>query len=452
MVMRSTATDGEWHMSQKHAAKLETILSFGRFCRGLEYPRTPLELTLEISNVCDLKCAMCTEFSNLSPYRFKTLQQKNRGFLREGDIANRLHEILEGALLVNCFGYGEPTLHPDFKTLVAFIAEYGVLVSFTTNGMHIDEELANILVDNNIFRVTVSFSGLTKDDYENVYIGGDYAKVLAAIRRLADAKRRVGKEYPIIEINSLGFVHHVKHFDEFVRMMADSGANVVYLQKLQPLFHISEMYEHVCIPRSWVEGEIVQRAVEIGTAHGVTVSCSDYLGGMVSTQEEFDARAHQMKAAAQIGEGRPYGQTPISVLREILKPQKKASKSDGNTLVVPLDSDRKDADQMLKIEQLPETKNNPFYCMEPFKSLYVNQRGLVRPCCFSGHSKYGLQPFLGNASDQNGIDIWNGAAYQAIRGGVVSGQYPKELCGRCVRERIGPTDHHAAQLVNQFLS
>ena len=119
-------------MVQNVAAKLATILSFGRFCRGQGYPESPLELTLEISNLCDLKCAMCAEFSHLSSYRSKALKQQQRGFLYESDLKKGLHSTFEKALLINCFGYGEPTIHPDFNELVTFVSQYRALISFTT--------------------------------------------------------------------------------------------------------------------------------------------------------------------------------------------------------------------------------------------------------------------------------------------------------------------------------
>lgn len=44
--------------------KLVAILSFHEFCGAtVAAPAWPLELFLEASKVCDLKCAMCREFS-----------------------------------------------------------------------------------------------------------------------------------------------------------------------------------------------------------------------------------------------------------------------------------------------------------------------------------------------------------------------------------------------------
>ena len=129
--------------------------------------------------------------------------------------------------------------------------------------MHIDSELADHLVRNNIFRVTFSFSGVNRDDYERIYVNGNYEKVTAAIGILASARRKAGKKYPIIEINSLGFIHHVDNFEQFVEMMSDRGVDVIYLKRLQTLSYIPELYQHASIPREWKEVVSVKRAIAI---------------------------------------------------------------------------------------------------------------------------------------------------------------------------------------------
>ncbi|MBK8289271.1 MAG: hypothetical protein IPK95_12115 [Cellvibrionales bacterium] len=50
--------------------KREAIESFLRFSQGEEFPRWPLEVFLEVSNICDLQCAMCPTFSALNADRF----------------------------------------------------------------------------------------------------------------------------------------------------------------------------------------------------------------------------------------------------------------------------------------------------------------------------------------------------------------------------------------------
>ena len=67
--------------------KIEAIESFLGFVRGEEFPRFPLEVFLEISNVCDLACVMCPTFSALNPDR-KTAIQETPLELRDGNVSS----------------------------------------------------------------------------------------------------------------------------------------------------------------------------------------------------------------------------------------------------------------------------------------------------------------------------------------------------------------------------
>ena len=49
---------------------------------------------------------------------------------------------------------------------------------------------------------------------------------------MRDARRAVGSAYPIVEINSLAFRHHVRTLDRFVEMAAERGVDQVNLTPL----------------------------------------------------------------------------------------------------------------------------------------------------------------------------------------------------------------------------
>ena len=249
-------------VSNYHQSKRQSLESFIEFTKGGELPKWPLEVFLEVSNVCDLKCAMCPTFSAINPKRFINLKHADRGLFKIEN-TTPLEEILEHAIIVHAFGYGEPTIHPQFKEFIAYLSQYEVMVDFFTHGMHLTEELCEFLVKNNIFRVTLSFSGATKDEYENIYLGGDYERVISGIKRLSETKKKYGSDFPSIEINSLGFKHHVEKLPEFVEVMGEAGANVINLKPLQTYDVIEELHTHTSVMRHDVEGKIIQRAKKV---------------------------------------------------------------------------------------------------------------------------------------------------------------------------------------------
>ncbi|KYF63575.1 radical SAM protein [Sorangium cellulosum] len=111
------------------------------------YSRAPRQVSIALTNRCDLVCAHC-------------YAPKSRDELRYQNVTRWLSELdASGALGVG-FGGGEPTLYPDFVELCGFAArETRLSVSFTTHGHHIDEALAEELTGSVHF-IRVSMDGV----------------------------------------------------------------------------------------------------------------------------------------------------------------------------------------------------------------------------------------------------------------------------------------------------
>jgi MoaA/NifB/PqqE/SkfB family radical SAM enzyme len=435
--------------------KIEAIRSYADFCRTGTSPAYPLEIFLEISNICDLKCAMCVQFSALNAHRLNQIKRTSRGFMDQGEISENIQQALQHALLVHCFGYGEPTIHPTFRSFLDLISGYEVMIDFFTNGMHLDEEFCRFLVDRRVYQITVSFSGATKEIYESIYLGGNFEKVLGGIKRLADIKKEQGSRFPIIEINSLGFRDHVAQFDQFVTLMADHGVDTVTLKPLQAYKTIPELFEHVSIMRPAHEGEIVNRAIRIGKRHGVQVNAGLYVQEAPASEEEYDRQVASLKGEAEKAfsdSGREFGQNPVSrfgALAEDLEPIRGSGTERRAPRVIGLDSPPEVARTLLKVQPLEKVTGStaPFHCMEPFKTLYLSRNGAAKPCCFASPESW----YFGDAKQDNALSIWQGNGFEVTRSAIAESKYPMKSCEVCVRRGSGPQDHLAQHLLNRYL-
>lgn len=434
------------------SAKAETIGSYGAFCAGQAQPAYPLEVFLEVSNVCDLNCVMCAEFSAINPERITKLRATRRGFLNETDIVDRLDPILRHSLAVHCSGFGEPTIHPDFRAIIERVSAYDVLVDFITNGMRLAEDLGDFIVDQGVYQVMISASGATADVYEKLYVGGEFERVLAGIRRVTAAKKARGTRYPLIEVNSLGFRDHVAHFDEFVALMAECGADVVHLKKLQPYHSVPQLYEHVSVFRPWVEGPIIERAIEIGRRHGVHVDASQYLEDGVADEAEYQARLASLRQQAQPHLGdTPFGSSPITSFADLARSQPRRPGQGTADLVrgrvLPAGEDAQAIADRLGIAPFPEDGSQSFFCMEPFKTMYVNRNARVKTCCFARDAGW----LMGDVQDDDAAAIWRGDGYRTTRNAILDGAYPMANCDFCLENKVGPAQSNAPAIVRNYL-
>lgn len=114
------------------------------------WSRAPRQISIALTNVCDLQCAYC-------------YAPKNRASLTSDQVLAWLVDLDEAGCLAVGFGGGEPTLHPQFTEICQRTArETQLAVTFTTHGHRLTDHLLELLASSaNFFRVSVDGVGQT---------------------------------------------------------------------------------------------------------------------------------------------------------------------------------------------------------------------------------------------------------------------------------------------------
>jgi len=91
-------------------------------------PAAPTKVTLQITDLCNLRCEFCLQHS--------TLKKKYQGlghvpFSWANDLIKELAEM--GTKEICLIGKGEPSVHPDFPKIVETIKEHKILLDIYTN-------------------------------------------------------------------------------------------------------------------------------------------------------------------------------------------------------------------------------------------------------------------------------------------------------------------------------
>ncbi|MFK8048482.1 MAG: radical SAM/SPASM domain-containing protein [Halioglobus sp.] len=419
-----------------HQQKTATVESLVSFAQGGELPKWPLEVFLEISNICDLQCAMCPTFSALNPNRFKILKNNDRGLLSFEQTSAPMESVLEHALIVHAFGYGEPTIHPQFKEFITYLSKFEVMVDFFTHGMHLTQEMCEFLVQQNVVRITISFSGATEEEYENVYLGGDFQRVLTGIKTLAETKKKYNSHYPSIDVNSLGFNHQIEKLPEFVKLMGEHGANAIHLKPLQTYDTIRELHTHSSIMRPEIEGKILAEAKRVAGQYDLILASEPY---------EQTAQVHNSKADSP-QQARHKGSEQLSETSYEISELKFVSKSLEKKEEIRAFAREQDDPEDAKPTQRHFQKNRGVPCLEPFKTLYASFNGNVYPCCFKADSNLPL----GNLNNNSGEEIWNSKAWETVKENALKREYPSDICANCLKAQTYPKTHNLPMKLNQY--
>ena len=153
--------------------------------------RRPLEVILDTTERCNLKCKMCY-FSAVDRLQFPPF---DRNLSRTGmmpletfgqvaaDLFPRAHRVALGCA-------AEPLVHPKFIDIVREAGSYGVPdLWFPTNLLPLTAPKAEAICEAGVKTVGVSMDGTHPETYETIRVGATFARLMRSLDLLNDVRR-----------------------------------------------------------------------------------------------------------------------------------------------------------------------------------------------------------------------------------------------------------------------
>lgn len=219
-------------------------------------PRRPEFAQLEITNRCNLNCAMCprTKF-----YKVK--------------IADMPYEVYEQALnkllplrLATLTGWGEPLLHKRLYDMIRMARDRGVpSVAITTNGVLLNDEHIDRLLDSGLTALRVSVDDLAEPGGAETAGHGGGAEIMNKAARLLE--RRKGASPQVALAVTISPENRADVF-RLIDRAAEIGMDMVALMRLNDRFDESlkrysfEEERQVC---EEYEAHAARAGIKIGT-------------------------------------------------------------------------------------------------------------------------------------------------------------------------------------------
>jgi radical SAM protein with 4Fe4S-binding SPASM domain len=167
---------------------------------------------MDVTNQCNLRCVMCY-FSDERVYKRKREDISVADFIRTAE------QVFPLCAHVSLSFGTEPLLHRQFGELLAITQRYCVpSVGITTNGLLLNENLINQMIQSGLHHIAISVDAATKQTYEKVRVGASFEKLLATIQALSDAKERLGSVIPRIQLNFVLMRSNIEELPSFVRL------------------------------------------------------------------------------------------------------------------------------------------------------------------------------------------------------------------------------------------
>jgi molybdenum cofactor biosynthesis enzyme MoaA len=183
------------------------MLALSEHSRGAtEINSSPVDVVLQISSICNLKCVMCG-------HGVGAVENKRHMLI---EVVDRAGPMLHTASRMIFSGMGEPFLAPAFwKVIANFGREQTVFIRANSNGHFVTGENARQIMDSGLKEISFSLDAATPETYTKIR-GGDFGKALSGVSTMCDARRNHSRGSLEIFINMTLMCENVSEAPAFV--------------------------------------------------------------------------------------------------------------------------------------------------------------------------------------------------------------------------------------------
>ena len=160
--------------------------------------RFPEHVDIELSSACDMKCPMCYTTTDT----FKKMVPKK---LMDMELFKKIVDecVEHGVYSIRLSLRGEPLLNKNIVDMTRYAKQRGIReVATLTNGLKLNPELFERLLDAGLDWMTISFDGIG-ETYNRIRKPAKFEEAVDKIRTYSLIKKRRGSAKPVIKVQSV---------------------------------------------------------------------------------------------------------------------------------------------------------------------------------------------------------------------------------------------------------
>ncbi|OGO93216.1 MAG: hypothetical protein A3F41_07280 [Coxiella sp. RIFCSPHIGHO2_12_FULL_44_14] len=188
----------------------------------LSVPHLPERYLLDLATKCNLRCPMCPVWGSED----NVLQETVKGVMPLAAAQKVLDEIMRVKPLVQPNMYGEPLLAPRLRERIIDMKRRGIAVAMNTNGLTLDDELAQFFVDVQLDSIFFSIDAVTESTLKKIRGIRKLERIEVAVLKMLQARGE--KQYPRVGVSFTeqddnrherdAFIHRWVHVVDCVRI------------------------------------------------------------------------------------------------------------------------------------------------------------------------------------------------------------------------------------------
>ncbi len=185
----------------------------------------PTILTIEPTNLCNLRCPLCTTGNGE--------MTRARGHMSVETFREILDKMGRDIFFLLLYHQGEPYLNTHFLEFVRMAKKQNIYCTTSSNGHYFDEETIRATIESGLDSMIVSIDGVSQKSYEKYRVKGDLQKVIDGSRRFMEIKKELGKKTPLIAWQFLVMKHNESEIPEIKRLAKEVGVDRLLIKNIE---------------------------------------------------------------------------------------------------------------------------------------------------------------------------------------------------------------------------
>ncbi|HLL76718.1 MAG TPA: radical SAM protein [Pyrinomonadaceae bacterium] len=203
----------------------------------------PVEAYLEPTSFCNLRCPACPTGLRLG--------ERPSVSIDENLFKAAIDEIGDYVFLLWMYNWGEPLLHKQTPELIRYAKTKDLKVVLSSNlSIKLSDDYIERLVRSGLDTLIVGLDGVTEETYKKYRVNGQLDLVRDNMRRLQDAKARLGSATPHVLWQFLVFRHNEHEIDQVLTDYKQWGADSIKISPAEmPVEPHNQGFEPSTLPQ-----------------------------------------------------------------------------------------------------------------------------------------------------------------------------------------------------------
>jgi radical SAM protein with 4Fe4S-binding SPASM domain len=185
----------------------------------------PPVLTIEPTNLCNLRCPLCSTGSGE--------MERKRGKMTLSTFKTIMDKLGDDIFFLLIYHQGEPYINPNLFEFVRMAKTKNIYVTTSTNGHYFTEENIEKTISCGLDSIIVSIDGITQQSYEKYRVGGKLEIVIDGIKNLIAARKHHKSVTPNVALQVLVMKHNELEIPQMRNLARELGVDRFLVKNIE---------------------------------------------------------------------------------------------------------------------------------------------------------------------------------------------------------------------------